>query len=104
MILWDGKPVAQRPEIAYDPGTGRSTATWDAPADLPNGRYLLALSGSDDASNQIRPAASQVLTIDQTTVTSFKKVLGIPTIPPALALVAIALVAAALSTRRRDRA
>lgn len=97
-VLYNGRAVAQRPEIEYR--DGHWFLTWTAPEILPPGDYQFAVGGYDAHGNPIATARSTFYTIGEGTVTqSFLKTVPGPS--PALLLVGLAALALTLARRAR---
>lgn len=97
-VLFNGRPVTQRPDLEYR--DGHWFMTWTAPEILPPGEYTFAVGGADIMGNPIATARSTPYTIAEGSIPeSFMKTVPGPSSALLLALVAVA---AALLARRRN--
>lgn len=97
VLLLNGKPTTQRPEITYL--QGRWLITWTAPSILSDGEYSFQVGGQDAAGNTIATSRSVPYNVETTTLNSFSKV--IPGPEPVLLLLGALAVALALGRRAR---
>lgn len=100
VMLYNGRPTAQRPEIEFR--EGHWYLTWVAPATLPDGEYLFSVGGADLSGNVISTSSTIPYPVRTTATDSFAKVIVPGPSPVLLALLACAA-ALALSSRMRRR-
>lgn len=96
VILYNNRPVTQRPEVVHRNGVWY--ASWTAPETLPDGEYVLAIGGSDLQGNPISSSQSIPYVIQTDLGESFAK--SVPGASPALLVLALAALALLLARKR----
>ena len=97
VMLYNGVPVTQRPDVEYR--AGRWFLSWNAPETLPDGEYTLSVGGADLSGNGIVSSTTIPYRVTSTLGNSFAKTVPGPDLP--LLLVGLAALALALARRGR---
>ncbi len=97
----EDRPLAQRPDVSFDPEIGKWVAEWAAPEYLPDGEYVLLVQGQDDAGNPFLADRASPQKIETPAVSSLFRLANIPAPGPLAAIVALAI---AVAIAARDRA